>query len=292
MPEGFKPVLRREMEVYAGFMEYTDHHVGRLVDSLNSLGIADDTLIYYIAGDNGASAEGSLNGCYNEMSYFNGLQLSRRLNTSPPGSTSSVGPSYNHYAVGWAHAMNTPYQWTKQVASHWGGTRNGTVIHWPKGIKGKGEIRSQFGHVIDVAPTILEAAGIPEPLSVNGITQSPIEGVSMLYTFNDAKAAERHQTQSFEMFGNRGVYHQGWTAVTGTRIPGRRKNPRRSMTMSGSSTTPPRTGASRRTSPRRCRTSSASCSGSGSSKRPATTCYLSTIGCSRESIPISPAGQG
>ena len=196
MPEGFKPVLRREMEVYAGFMEYTDHHVGRLVDSLSALGIADDTLIYYIAGDNGASAEGSLNGCFNEMSYFNGLQA---LET-PEYLTARIdklgGPeSYNHYAVGWAHAMNTPYQWTKQVASHWGGTRNGTIVHWPKGIKAKGELRSQFSHVIDVAPTILEAAGIPEPLSVDGLDQSPIEGVSMLYAFNDAKAAERHETQ-------------------------------------------------------------------------------------------------
>jgi arylsulfatase len=116
--------------------------------------------------------------------------------------------------VGWAHAMNTPYQWTKQVASHWGGTRNGTIVHWPKGIKAKGEIRSQFHHVIDVAPTVLEAAGIPEPVSVEGIHQDPLEGVSMLYSFNDAKAAERHETQYFEMFGNRGIYHKGWTAVT------------------------------------------------------------------------------
>ena len=226
MPEGFKPVLRREMEVYAGFMEYTDHHVGRLVDSLTKLGIADDTLIYYIAGDNGASAEGSLNGCYNEMSYFNGLQA---LET-PEYLTARIdklgGPeSYNHYAVGWAHAMNTPYQWTKQVASHWGGTRNGTIVHWPKGIKAKGEIRSQFSHVIDVAPTILEAAGLPEPLSVNGVAQSPIEGVSMLYAFNDAKAAERHETQYFEMFGNRGIYHQGWTAVTRHTYPWSKEKP-------------------------------------------------------------------
>ena len=125
------------------------------------------------------------------------------------------GPeSYNHYAVGWAHAMDTPYQWTKQVASHWGGTRNGTIVHWPKGIKAKGEMRWQFHHVIDVAPTILEAAGLPEPVSVNGVQQRPIEGVSMLYSFNDAKAAERHETQYFEMFGNRGIYHKGWTAVT------------------------------------------------------------------------------
>ena len=226
MPEGFKPVLRREMEVYAGFMEYTDHHVGRLFDSLTKLGIADDTLIYYIAGDNGASAEGSLNGCYNEMSYFNGLQA---LET-PEYLTARIdklgGPeSYNHYAVGWAHAMNTPYQWTKQVASHWGGTRNGTIVHWPKGIKAKGELRSQFSHVIDVAPTILEAAGIPEPLSVDGLTQSPIEGVSMLYAFNDAKAAERHETQYFEMFGNRGIYHQGWTAVTRHTYPWSKEKP-------------------------------------------------------------------
>jgi len=220
MPEAFKPVLAREMEVYAGFLEYTDHHVGRLVDALDKLGILDDTLIYYIIGDNGASAEGSLNGCYNEMSYFNMLQefetpeyLMERIDKL--GGTDS----YNHYAVGWAHAMNTPYQWTKQVASHWGGTRNGTVVHWPKGIKAKGEVRSQFSHVIDVAPTVLEAAGLPEPVSVNGIQQDPIEGVSMLYSFNDAKAAERHETQYFEMFCNRGIYHKGWTAVTKHRTP-------------------------------------------------------------------------
>jgi arylsulfatase len=130
------------------------------------------------------------------------------------------GPdSYNHYAVGWAHAMDTPYQWTKQVASHWGGTRNGTIIHWPSGIKGQGEIRTQFHHVIDVAATLLEAAGLPEPLSVNGVQQKPIEGVSMLYSFNDAAAPERHETQYFEMFGNRGIYHKGWTAVTRHKTP-------------------------------------------------------------------------
>jgi arylsulfatase len=121
--------------------------------------------------------------------------------------------------VGWAHAMNTPYQWTKQVASHWGGTRNGTIVHWPNGIKAKGELRSQFHHVIDVAPTLLEAAGLPEPVSVNGVQQRPIEGVSMLYSFNDAKADERHETQYFEMFGNRGIYHKGWTAVTRHKTP-------------------------------------------------------------------------
>jgi arylsulfatase A-like enzyme len=220
MPEAFKPVLEREMEVYAGFLEYTDHHVGRLVEALEKLGVLEDTLIYYIIGDNGASAEGSLNGCYNEMSYFNFLQQFETPEYLTERIDKLGGPeSYNHYAVGWAHAMCTPYQWTKQVASHWGGTRNGTVVHWPKGIQAKGEIRSQFSHVIDVAPTVLEAAGLPEPVSVNGIQQDPIEGVSMLYSFNDAKAAERHETQYFEMFGNRGIYHKGWTAVTKHRTP-------------------------------------------------------------------------
>ena len=215
MPDAFKPVLRREMEVYAGFLEFTDHHVGRIIDSMTKLGIMENTLIYYIIGDNGASAEGSLNGCFNEMSYFNGLQSLETPEYLTARIDNLGGPeSYNHYAVGWAHAMNTPYQWTKQVASHFGGTRNGTIVHWPKGIKSRGEVRSQFHHVIDVAPTILEAAGIPEPVSVNGVHQDPIEGVSMVYTFNDARAAERHETQYFEMFGNRGIYHKGWTAVT------------------------------------------------------------------------------
>jgi len=215
MQEEFKPVLRREMEVYAGFMEYTDHHIGRLFDTLEKLGIMDNTLVYYIIGDNGASAEGSIYGCYNEMSYFNGLQSLETPEYLIERIDNLGGPeSYNHYAVGWAHALNTPYQWTKQVASHWGGTRNGTIVHWPKGIRAKGEIRSQFSHVIDVAPTILEAAGIPEPVSVDGIQQEPIEGVSMLFSFNDANAAERHETQYFEVLGNRGLYHKGWSAVT------------------------------------------------------------------------------
>jgi len=220
MPEDLKPVLRRQMEVYAGFLEYTDYHVGRLFDGLAKLNIMDDTLIYYIIGDNGASAEGTLNGTFNEMLNFNGMAAIETPEFLAARIDKLGGPeSYNHYAVGWAHAMNTPYQWTKQVASHWGGTRNGTIVHWPKGIQGKGEIRSQFHHVIDVAPTILEAAGLPEPISVNGVQQRPIEGVSMLYSFNDAKAAERHETQYFEMFGNRGIYHKGWTAVTKHKTP-------------------------------------------------------------------------
>ncbi len=219
-PEALKQVLRREMEVYAGFMEYTDHHVGKILDGLEKLGILDDTLVYYIIGDNGASAEGGINGCYNEMSYFNGLQSLETPEYLTARLDKLGGPeSYNHYAVAWAHAMNTPYQWTKQVASHWGGTRNGTIVHWPKGITAKGELRSQFSHVIDVAPTVLEAAGIPEPFSVDGLQQDPIEGTSMLYSFNDATAADRHEIQYFEMFGNRGIYHKGWTAVTKHRTP-------------------------------------------------------------------------
>ncbi len=220
MPAAFRPVLSREMEVYAGFLEYTDHHVGRIVDALEKLQILDDTLIYCIVGDNGASAEGSINGCFNEMSYFNGLQAMETPEYLTERLDQLGGPeSYNHYAVGWALAMNTPFQWTKQVASHWGGTRNGTVVHWPNGIKAKNEIRSQFTHVIDVAPTVLEVAGLPQPESVNGIQQEAIEGVSMRYSFDEAKAAEQHKTQYFEIFCNRSIYHDGWTAVTRHRTP-------------------------------------------------------------------------
>jgi arylsulfatase len=215
-----KPVLTRQMEVYAGFLEHTDHHVGRLLDSLRDLEIMDDTLVYLIIGDNGASAEGSLQGTYNEMvtiTGFGALETPEFMNAH----LDKFGgvEAYNHYAVGWAHAMDTPYQWTKQVASHFGGTRNGTIVHWPKKIQAKGEIRSQFHHVIDIAPTILEAAGLPQPVFVNGVQQRPIEGVSMLYSFNDAKAPEVHTTQYFEMMGNRGIYHKGWTAVTKHRTP-------------------------------------------------------------------------
>ncbi len=162
--------------------------------------------------------------------------------------------------------MDTPYQWTKQVASHFGGTRNGTIVHWPKGIKAKGEIRTQFHHVIDVAPTILEVAGLPEPVFVNGVQQHPIEGVSMVYSFNDAKAAERHETQYFEMFGNRGIYHKGWTAVTKHRTPwetGASQSCRPLMTTTGNCTTPPPTGASRRTWRNRIRKNCTSCSAYG-----------------------------
>ncbi len=161
-----------------------------------------------------------INGTYNELINFNGAAALETPEFLIERIDKLGDPdSYNHYAVGWAHAMNTPYQWTKQVASHWGGTRNGTIVHWPKGIKSKGELRTQFHHVIDVAPTILELAGLPQPLAVNGVQQRPIEGVSMAYSFNEASAAEQHETQYFEMFGNRGIYHKGWTAVTRHKTP-------------------------------------------------------------------------
>jgi arylsulfatase len=220
MPEDLRPVLARQMEVYAGFLEHTDHQVGRLVDTLDELGITDDTLIWYIIGDNGASAEGTINGAFNEMANFNGMAALETTEFLRSKLDELGGPeSYNHYAVGWAWAMCTPFQWTKQVASHWGGTRNGTVVHWPRGIAERGGLRSQFTHVIDVAPTVLEVAGLPEPTMVNGVQQSPMEGTSMLYSFADVAAPERHDLQYFEMFGNRGIYHRGWSAVTKHRTP-------------------------------------------------------------------------
>jgi arylsulfatase A-like enzyme len=215
MPDDLKPVLARQMEVYAGFMEHTDHHVGRLIDALAELEVLDDTLVYVIVGDNGASGEGTPNGCFNELVVLNGaagvetteFMASRIDDFGTPR-------AFNHYAVGWAHAMDTPYQWTKQIASHWGGTRNGTIVHWPSRIRAKGEVRAQFHHVIDVAATVLDAAGLPEPTFVHGVQQMPLHGVSMAYSFDDAAGAERRETQYFEMFCNRGIYHKGWTAVT------------------------------------------------------------------------------
>ena len=215
MPDEMKPVLARQMEVYAGFLEHTDHHIGRLLDSLDDMGILSNTLVFYIIGDNGASAEGHINGSFNEYLFFNGaaaLETPEFLRSR----IDQLGTpeAYNHFSVGWAHAMDTPFQWTKQVASHWGGTRNGTIIHWPEGIRARGEVRDQFHHVIDVAPTVLDAAGIPQPEVVNGVPQMPVHGVSMRYSFDEGSAPDRHRTQYFEIGGNRGIYHEGWTAVT------------------------------------------------------------------------------
>ena len=213
--DDIKPVLARQMEVYAGYLSHTDHHIGRLIDTIEDLGVLEDTLVYYIVGDNGASAEGTINGTFNETLIFNGASALETVEFMASKIDLFGGPeAFNHYAVGWAHAMDTPYQWTKQVASHWGGTRNGTIIHWPNGFAARGEIRSQFCHVIDVAPTVLEAATLPAPTFVHGVQQMPLQGTSMVYSFDAADAAERHDLQYFEMFVNRGIYHQGWTACT------------------------------------------------------------------------------
>lgn len=202
------------MEVYAGTLAHCDYHAGRVLEAIEQLGERDNTLVIYIQGDNGASAEGSLQGTVNELAtMLNGvtedmpylLSMMDKLGTDL---------TFNHYPVGWAHAMNTPMQWTKQVASHYGGIRNGMVMSWPKGIKAKGEVRSQFCHLIDIVPTILEAAQINAPSVIDGVKQKPMEGTSLVYTFHDAKVKERHSTQYFELVGNRGIYHEGWMAST------------------------------------------------------------------------------
>ena len=208
-----KRVAIRLMETYAGFAEHADVQVGRLVDTLDELGVLDDTVLVYMLGDNGASGEGGPEGTIREHLVGHGIaddtaDMDARIDEIG-------GPmTYAMYPVGWALAMNTPYQWTKQVASHFGGTRDGLVVHWPSGIKARGEVRHQFHHVIDVLPTVLEAAGLPIPESVEGVPQQRVEGTSMGYTFDDPTAEERRPTQYFEMVGNRGIYHEGWTAVT------------------------------------------------------------------------------
>jgi len=208
-----KKLFARQMEVFAAFGEYADTEIGRLIQAIEATGQLDNTLVFYIVGDNGASAEGGMNGLFNEYTYFNGVH--ETVQDILKHYDELGGPTtYPHYAAGWAVAGDTPFTWTKQVASSYGGTRNGMVIHWTKGITAKGELRSQWHHVIDIAPTILEAASLPEPKSVNGTAQTPIEGVSLAYTFADAKAPSRHTTQYFEIFGNRAIYNDGWLAGT------------------------------------------------------------------------------
>jgi arylsulfatase len=206
-------LFTRQMEVYAGFGEQTDYEVGRLVSAIEGLGVMDNTLFIYIAGDNGASAEGQMNGMFSEMTYFNAVteKVGDMLKHYDEWGSPST---YPHYSAGWAVAMDAPFAYTKQVASDFGGTRNGMVIHWPAGIQSKGELRSQFGHVIDIAPTVYEATHIPAPSMVNGIAQDPIEGTSLAYTFSSAAATEKHTVQYFEMFGNRAIYQDGWLART------------------------------------------------------------------------------
>ncbi|ACQ79024.1 sulfatase [Beutenbergia cavernae DSM 12333] len=219
-PEDLKKVLRRQMENYAGFLEFADFHTGRLIDSLDELGILEDTLVYYIIGDNGASAEGGEVGSFNGVAGTNGGAdlMTTEYMLEHLGEWGGV-ESYPHYSIAWAHGLNAPYQWTKQVASHWGGTRNGTIVHWPNGFESKGELRHQFTHVIDLAPTIFEAAKVPAPVLVHGVTQEPLHGYSMTYSFDEGDAPETHTTQYFEMFTNRGIYHNGWSAVTKHHTP-------------------------------------------------------------------------
>ena len=220
MPAELKPVLAKQMEIYAGFFEQTDYEVGRLIDAIDDLGVLDDTLIYYILGDNGASAEGTPNGCFNEMCTLNGLAgietteflLSKIDDFGTPD-------AYNHYAVGWAHALCAPYQWTKQIASHWGGTRNGTIVHWPNGITDKGETPQP------VPPRHRCRADDPRSSRAARADNreqhpaGPDRGCQHAGTLRDGDAPETRDVQYFEMFGNRGIYHNGWTAVTKHRTP-------------------------------------------------------------------------
>ena len=223
-----KRLFTRQAEVFAGYIEMTDHEIGRVVEAVRETGQLDNTLIFLVYGDNGTSAEGGRNGMFNEMTYFNGVH------ETVPDLLKVLdlwgGPhTYPHMAAGWAVAFDTPYQWTKQVASDHGGTKVGMAVHWPMGIKAKSGLRTQFSHVIDVAPTILEAAGLPEPKIVNGTPQVPMNGTSLVYTFSNAEAKERHKIQYFEMFGNRAIYSDGWFARTIHKAPWESK-PRRGLT--------------------------------------------------------------
>ena len=222
-----KRLFAHQAEVFAAFAEYTDVEIGRMLKAFEDVGQADNTLVFYIAGDNGTSGEGGQNGMFSEMTYFNGVQ--EKVEDMLKLIDKWGGPeTYPHMAAGWAVALDAPFGWMKQVPSDFGGTRNGMVVHWPKGIKAKNEIRTQFGHVIDVAPTMLEAIGLPEPTVVNGVKQIPMAGTSLAYTFEDAKAKERHTTQYFEIAGNRAIYHDGWFARTIHKAPWETK-PRRPL---------------------------------------------------------------
>ncbi len=289
-----KKVAAHMMEVYAAALSHADYEMGRIIDAIDQLGELDNTLVIYIQGDNGASAEGGPNGLLNEMTFFNAIpedfkEVVRRMDELGGPNT------FNHYPIGWAHAMDTPFQWTKQIASHFGGTRNGLVISWPARIKDVGGIRTQFHHVIDIYPTILEAVGVPSPSVLNGVPQKPVEGVSMAYSFDDAKAPSRRRTQYFEMLGNRAIYSDGWVAAT---TPPRRRGLRsparsRCSITSGSFTGSPTTSARPTTSSTRNRSSSANCRTCSGSRRPSTTCCLSTTARSNASTPpIGPASRG
>jgi arylsulfatase len=218
LPEDQRKVYARMMEVFAGFTAHADYEVGRVIDAVEEMGELDNTIVIYMAGDNGSSAEGGLEGLVNEMTFFNGVPEPLKLKLDSIGTLGS-DKHYNHFPAAWAHAMDTPFQWTKQIASHFGGTRNGLAVSWPKGIKARGELRSQFHHVIDIAPTLLDVVGVQAPVELDGIAQKPIEGISMAYTFDDAHAKDRRTTQYFEMLGNQGIYHDGWMASAIRGVP-------------------------------------------------------------------------
>ena len=222
-----KRLFARQAEVFAAFVEYTDHEIGRMLRAIDATGTGENTLVFYIAGDNGTSGEGGANGMFNEYTYFNGVP--EKVEDMLKKIDLWGGPeTYPHMAAGWSVGFNTPFAWMKQVPSDFGGTRNGMVVHWPKGIQSKNGIRTQFSHVIDVAPTVLQAAGLPEPKVVNGTPQIPMAGTSLVYSFDNAKAKERHTTQYFEILGNRAIYHDGWFARTIHKAPWETK-PRRPL---------------------------------------------------------------
>ena len=260
-----KKLYAREAEVFAGYAAYTDHEIGRVIQAVEDMGKLDNTLIIYISGDNGTSAEGTLEGTFNQMTAYNGIltlpEAVQMLHYEAWGSDTT----YPHMSVAWSWAFDTPFKWTKQVASHFGGTRQGMVISWPGHIKDVGGIRTQFHHMIDIVPTILEATGIQAPDMVNGIKQKPIEGVSMAYTFDkaNANAPSKRDTQYFEMFANRGIYHDGWYACTTPPAPpwlhGNEPSCPTSTTTSGNSTTSRRTTRNTTTSRPRIPTSSRNC---------------------------------
>jgi len=213
LTEKEKKLFAIQMEAFSGFTEHTDNEVGRLVDAIDEIGELDNTLFIYIMGDNGSSAEGGLIGTYNELINLNGLFGAETIESMLARADEWGGPeSFPHMSAAWAVATDVPFTWTKQMAADYGGTRNGMVMHWPNGFSSKGEVRSQWHHVNDVASTVLEATGLPEPKMINGVKQIPMDGVSMLYATDNSGAEGRHTTQYFEMFGNRAIYHEGWLA--------------------------------------------------------------------------------
>jgi len=215
-----KALFALQMETFAGFMEHTDVEVGRLVNAIDEIGALDNTLFIYIMGDNGSSAEGGLEGTFNELVHLNGIFDEESIESMLEHADDWGGPnSFPHMTAAWAVATDVPFKWTKQMAADFGGTRNGMVMHWPAGIKAKGEIRSQWHHVNDVASTVLEATGLPEPKMINGVKQIPMDGVSMLYAAKDKSAPDKHTVQYFEMFGNRAIYSDGWMARVVHMIP-------------------------------------------------------------------------